>query len=229
MPSAIVGKSWLEQLVYSYVGFARGELSSLRVAQDLALEGVGSIGENRVDPRVAGFGAYFWLSWLLSVLAAAVALVHRRSCRLIFAASCLLALGVLNPSAWWARYVPQLWAVPLILGVMALRLFPRKLLWLPVGLAFYLQAVCAQLYLAQSWWLQRSLSQDVTQQRAALVPQLAHAKRITVGVRWFGAHYFWLKEQGYPVERLPEERVQCEHPIDALKMKLCVDPKPAPQ
>ena len=224
VPGVLAGRSWLKQLLYSYVGFASGKFDWLRVAQELALDGVGTIGENRVDPRVAGFGRYFWLSWSFAALAAVATLLRLRSLRLAFAVVCLLVLGVLNPSAWWARYVPQLWVVPLLLGLLSLSVRPRPMIWLPVGLAFYLQAVCAQLYLGQSWWLQLSLSRTVAQERTNLVAQLAEAEQVRVGATVFGAHYFWLKAQGLPVKRQPEAAVQCAHPIEALKMKLCVEP-----
>ncbi|MED4601078.1 hypothetical protein P9314_10225 [Paenibacillus validus] len=74
------------------------------------------------DVAVAGFGPLFSGALLLALLVLALAL--RRRPGITLAAIGVIALVVvtslINPAAWWARYVPQLWTVPLICVWLAL-------------------------------------------------------------------------------------------------------------
>jgi hypothetical protein len=62
------------------------------------------------DVRLAGFGPLFAMALVIVVVALALLrrpLVHQRW---LLACAAMLALsGLINPQAWWARYVPQLW------------------------------------------------------------------------------------------------------------------------
>lgn len=62
------------------------------------------------DTRIGGFGPWFGGALLLSLL------LIRRSALLLFVAGCLLVSVFANPEAWWARYAPQLWLLPIFLG-----------------------------------------------------------------------------------------------------------------
>jgi hypothetical protein len=89
------------------------------------------------DVRVSGFGPLFGGVMLLSVLLAIVSMVRRRpavpAARFIaFLMVTIWASVLINPEAWWARFVPQLWLFPL-LAVMNCFLTPeRSTRWLGV-------------------------------------------------------------------------------------------------
>jgi hypothetical protein len=71
------------------------------------------------DVRFGGFGPLFSGGLLLAAAAAAAGLLARSrpAALAALAAAALLAAALLNPHAWWARYAPQLWLVPLALAL----------------------------------------------------------------------------------------------------------------
>ncbi len=75
------------------------------------------------DARVAGFGPLFSGVLVLS-LALGLALWWSRPGAAVYAscaAATLLASVLVHEHGWWARYVPQLWLIPLLLVVAAAR------------------------------------------------------------------------------------------------------------
>jgi hypothetical protein len=77
-----------------------------------------------VDLRIGGFGPLFGGAILLALATGLLLWWKAPSSRrdpawLVVAA--LVASVLVNPEAWWARYVPQLWLVPIAVAVIALR------------------------------------------------------------------------------------------------------------
>ncbi len=69
------------------------------------------------DTRIGGFGPWFFMAILLSVVVYCFCRVDDKKKRYAFGTilvSCFVGLFVL-PGGWWARYVPFFWAVPLIM------------------------------------------------------------------------------------------------------------------
>jgi hypothetical protein len=95
------------------------------------------------DVRLAGFGPFF-AAELLAALVALAAAARRFPVRqpldaaLAVAAIALFASVVLFPEPWWARFVPQVWSVPLIVAVLMSRSG-----WLPRGAAFLVVVLAA--------------------------------------------------------------------------------------
>ncbi|MCB0325679.1 MAG: hypothetical protein KDD69_18985 [Bdellovibrionales bacterium] len=73
------------------------------------------------DVRIAGFGPLFALILCSAlVLNAGLLLQHRRVGGMVALMSFVLLTSTLvNPEAWWARYVPQLWFIPLVIAAGA--------------------------------------------------------------------------------------------------------------
>ncbi|WP_460548246.1 hypothetical protein [Comamonas piscis] len=64
------------------------------------------------DLRISGFGPVYSLSVVLAVIAISVLRINWRICGgLLFM---LLLSIVINPHAWWARYSPTMWFIPLV-------------------------------------------------------------------------------------------------------------------
>ncbi|OXM82841.1 hypothetical protein [Paenibacillus rigui] len=82
------------------------------------------------DVAVSGFGPLF--SGILLLSLAVLVLAFRRRSGLTLAALGIIVLlaasAFVNPAAWWARYVPQLWFVPLICVWLALSLKGHRVL-----------------------------------------------------------------------------------------------------
>ncbi len=66
------------------------------------------------DPRAGGFGPYFGAALVLGILTLLATLrVNRRAAAISFGTMGILLLSaLLLPEPWWARFVPQLWLVP---------------------------------------------------------------------------------------------------------------------
>lgn len=74
------------------------------------------------DARYGGFGPLFSGALVLSVLTLASASPRRSRRAMLLAgavSAALLATVLMNPEPWWARYVPQLWLVPLVIALGA--------------------------------------------------------------------------------------------------------------
>jgi hypothetical protein len=87
-----------------------------------------------VDTRVAGLGPLFGGAILLSLFLLATTIPLDKKKTLVFTGLCLLIIcsALVNPDAWWARYAPQLWLLPVLCAMLALSLNnkPQKILGL---------------------------------------------------------------------------------------------------
>lgn len=75
------------------------------------------------DPRVGAFGPFFAASLLLAfaiVIVACRVNVPGMPAALVLVAM-LTGATLANPEGWWARYAPQFWLVPMVLGLWVLR------------------------------------------------------------------------------------------------------------
>ncbi|MCG7316675.1 hypothetical protein [Brevibacillus laterosporus] len=74
------------------------------------------------DARLAGFGPLFGGAVLLTCLVSfALFLRSRQLAKPVFIVSGIIFLTVfINPECWWARYVPQLWFVPILIAMVGL-------------------------------------------------------------------------------------------------------------
>ncbi len=74
---------------------------------------------------IGGFGPWFGGILIVALVVACVLLINATTRRdrtvlaAIFAAAVIGFSGAINPEAWWARYSPQLWLVPLVILLAA--------------------------------------------------------------------------------------------------------------
>ncbi|MCS7463265.1 hypothetical protein N0M98_24380 [Paenibacillus doosanensis] len=118
------------------------------------------------DVAVSGFGP--WFSGMLLLSLVVLALAFRKSPGAAMAAigvMAVLAVSVLvNPAAWWARYVPQLWLVPVICLWLGFSLQGRRLLpaasWLLATVMLVNTAMVTGTYAYHQWdWNQKLRAQ----------------------------------------------------------------------
>ncbi|MAL77698.1 MAG: hypothetical protein CMN55_01065 [Sneathiella sp.] len=85
----------------------------------------------RFDTRRGGFGPFFSLAFITAIAAYAIArMTARRNGKawprtadsLAVTAGVLLGASMFFPESWWARYVPYVWAVPVLLVTASLAL-----------------------------------------------------------------------------------------------------------
>ena len=82
------------------------------------------------DVRTGGFGPLFSGALLLSLTILLIAAwkyrnVLKEHIGLLVVAGLIIVSGFPNPEMWWARYVPQFWAVPSLLALVAIGTRPR--------------------------------------------------------------------------------------------------------
>jgi hypothetical protein len=73
------------------------------------------------DTRIGGFGPWFSGILICSVLLGSFLTLRHQTLRnhFVFLITGLLISILINPEAWWARYAPQLWMIPLIILIYA--------------------------------------------------------------------------------------------------------------
>jgi hypothetical protein len=122
-----------------------------------------------LDTRIAGFGPLFGGAVILSLILLAAAWPLDKKTTLVFTGLGLLIVcsALVNPEAWWARYVPQLWLLPVLCAMLGLAINnrPQRIL----GLAIVL-ALCLNLYLVSGAYFhqQRQDNAIIKNQLAAM-------------------------------------------------------------
>ncbi|MCC7202798.1 MAG: hypothetical protein IT393_09105 [Nitrospirae bacterium] len=84
-----------------------------------------------VDVRVAGFGPLFGGAMVLSVISLIIVLIFNWTSAAFLSISVILLLIIsiiINPVAWYSRYAPQLWLVPVICAGLCFYFRPREIL-----------------------------------------------------------------------------------------------------
>ena len=103
-----------------------------------------------VDSRIAGFGPMFSGMIVLSVLFVLLCRAHLRNKQILALLGLVLASVLINPEAWWARYAPQLYFLPIIILALSYYLAPKPfgsllraalLMSICINLAFYTNAM----------------------------------------------------------------------------------------
>lgn len=176
------------------------------------------------DVAIAGFGPLF--SGALVLALAVLALSFRKRPGVTLAAigviGVLAASSFLNPAAWWARYVPQLWAVPLICLWLAFCVKGNKLLQgAGIALAVVIAAnalLVSGSYVSSQWAWSGELRGQLAQLQSAARPVKADFT------------YSWSNRErlkAYGIEFKEETPLACSDGEKVTLMKsgttLCVD------
>ncbi|MCM3591725.1 hypothetical protein M4D58_13960 [Brevibacillus borstelensis] len=148
------------------------------------------------DVRVAGFGPMFGGAVLLGCLVIfGLLLQKRRAHRPVFLVMAILLFTVLiNPESWWARYVPQLWIIPVLIAVMGLE---SGKAWIQNGSRLLLCALIANAFLVGfGHFIGQSYSHLLLKQQLQAMKQ--STQPVLVDFRHFNANRVRLQEEGIP-------------------------------
>lgn len=76
------------------------------------------------DIRVAGWGPYFGLALIISCVIFILALMKdvRQAMLMLSISGVILITGLLNAEAWWARFTPHFWLIPIFICALAWRI-----------------------------------------------------------------------------------------------------------
>ena len=118
-PEAFRDRSWLEKFTVSlFSRYDYGRRVELKIPLTLT---VGEIGW-MFDARVSGFGPFFSGGIIFTVVAFAAGFRRRAVPPSLWAVLAVTALSVLSsPEAWWARYVPQVWLIVVLIALLPLQ------------------------------------------------------------------------------------------------------------
>jgi hypothetical protein len=126
-----------------------------------------------LDTRIAGFGPLFGGAVLLSVILLATAWPLEKRKTLVCTGLGLLIVcsALVNPEAWWARYAPQLWLLPVLCAMLGLAINskPQRIL----GLAIVL-VLCLNLYLVSASYFERQSKENAILQGQLAEMRTAH-------------------------------------------------------
>jgi hypothetical protein len=128
------------------------------------------------DVAVAGFGPLFSGALVLALVVLLLAFRRRQGMTLaaIGTIVVLAASSFINPAAWWARYVPQLWIVPLVCAWLAFCLKGHRLVnGVGVALVVVLAAnaiLVGSTYLSKQWAWSGELRSQLTELQSAPQP-----------------------------------------------------------
>jgi hypothetical protein len=116
-PTALEGHSAIAKLAFSLGAETANACQNCEAAQ-LKIPFTVRLAEARgamiPDPRTGGFGPLFSAALLLAAtLLILAARARATSATLVASLAFLIGSVLINPEAWWARYAPQLWLVPL--------------------------------------------------------------------------------------------------------------------
>jgi hypothetical protein len=136
-----------------------------------------------LDTRIAGFGPLFGGAVLLSLILLATAWAPDKKKTLAFTGLGLLIVcsALVNPEAWWARYAPQLWLLPVLCAMLGLAINskPQKILGLSIALVLILN-----LCLVSAYYFKQQYTDNVI-----LKSQLAEMRGAHLVLVSFGSDY----------------------------------------
>ena len=170
IPKNFIGKNRLEKLFLSTFSESAStyppEASKLKLPLTIQ-----SVKEREyftnTDVRVAGFGPLFSGAIILTLIVCLLSLrrdlIKTRMTVLI--ASLLMSSILINPEAWWARYVPQLWMLPLLFTILALSLKSNILNFLGYAIIVVLLAnilMVSSIYFENNFKMSQAIEQQLS-------------------------------------------------------------------
>jgi hypothetical protein len=123
------------------------------------------------DARIGGFGPLFGGAVLMGTLLVALAfwLIPRRQATLAALVIAVVLVSVLvNPESWWARFAPQLWLVPALVGAYGLVVSKSRVLQVFSLALLFVMAANVWMTSREYYEGQREMTATVEKQLSAL-------------------------------------------------------------
>lgn len=233
-----LARSRVEQLLLSVFSRSRSIVESEQrgAADQFQLKVPGAIDAaelevffSKTDTRIGGFGPWFSLTVVAALLTAALLVLRgrlswREAAGLAALPAVLLAMALMFPQPWWARYVPQLWLLPPAIAAAAWLLRPgdtlvRRSATVVLALALVNSALVAALFAA------RSVTREMDfQTQAAALRRIAEADGpIPVAADSTPSSLYRLRSLGVAVrERQPADRCDLTPVVVYAHAALCL-------
>lgn len=168
------------------------------------------------DLRIGGFGPFFGITLAVTLLAASL-LIRGRGTDIGLAA---VALGtvlsvIVNPQMWWARFVPQMWLLPVLAASAASRSHMARALAMVIVLLLGVTSLIAVIGRATSAYV-FTLAFDDNLKRLGDAPLLVDTS--VAELNFLPTLTYRLHQQGTTFE---VGQGQCAIPIDLVKIQGC--------
>lgn len=219
-PKNLVGRNRVVKLAYGV--FGRTANPPYRGGLNAAMKPLGALYPSELsyydfaDLRIGALGPWFGLALVAACALTGVgAFASRRNasnaaecgwCALLAGAVALAALA--NPEAWWLRYAPQLWLLPLILSfpwLVAGQRWMRIAAWAVITLQLANAAVVAAGAAVYA--------HDATRALAAQIEDLRQAPFVEANLKDFGSLRWRLEEAGIRVVEKRQLPCDMEYPL----------------
>lgn len=164
------------------------------------------------DQRFGGFGPLMGAIFALTILLVFFMSqkTHHKGVQTAAAVvGVILVTFAIHPEGWWARYVPQMWLLPLVVAAAAISVSKAKSI--TRGIATLLLIIVALNTIGMTTaghTLAKERHQEVENDISILLKKGTHVH--TTSGSQFGASWRRLEEQGMTVDIAP---LHCEHPL----------------
>jgi hypothetical protein len=175
------------------------------------------------DPRINGFGVFYSGIFILSFVGLFISYLKRLTINLkiyMFIILILILSVFVNPECWWARYVPQLYFIPITI-LIYLYLINKKWTktWSLVILALLIlnqSSIGATNYfynMTKTNYINNILK-NIKERNETKVDVLLFFKSTKIKLEKFGIKYNEVRNV---------KDLKCKKPIDLLKSKICIN------
>lgn len=168
------------------------------------------------NTRVGGFGVLFGGAIIVSILTGLTALRIdiKKTILLFLMTGFLFVSALINPEAWWARYVPQLWLIPIFVIILTLQIkdnfyqvkFCQSLL---IWLLFFNIYLVSCVYFYHNFKTTRDLENQLT----------GFAKNhvtLLIDFSYFWSNRIRLKEHGVKFIEVNAQDLPCQQPVSLM-------------
>ncbi len=199
-PPNLIGLNPAEQFLYSIFSVSNYKKVDARLKIPLTFDSSESETFNQADARVGGFGPWFSGIFILTiVLALFLIYINKKNNSLLsnfILLTCLLIFitVMINPASWWARYVPQLWLIPLLLLVCSCQQFTGMLKLLNYAMIFVM--VINVLFVAYSYYTYQNIATGLINKQLDAVKSLSQQKPVKLFTGMFPITEERFKEHG---------------------------------
>ncbi|MEO4054115.1 hypothetical protein [Solibacillus sp. CAU 1738] len=179
----------------------------------------------QVDTRVGGLGPLFGAILILALAGALIwnkAIKERTNRVELIILSIIILSIVINPEPWWARYVPQLWLIPILIMIILIKGYQSK------GRVIF-ASILALLIMGNIIAIEKSYIENTVHRNVELKEQLktlseySQNNEVYVTFDTFRSNRVRLESNG--VRYTERKKLSCENPfsLGSSTTKICVE------
>lgn len=227
-PYNFIGKNRFEKFILSFFGETsnlalEGSKESTRLKIPFTFKPKELIWYAGPDPRINGFGVFYSGIFMLSFVGLFFSYLKEQTKNLkvyLFIILILLLSVFINPECWWARYVPQLYFIPITILIylyLINKKWTKTLSWAILVLLMLNQSSMGAtnyFYNTVKTNYINNILKNIKEKTKTEVDVLLFFKSTKFKLEKFGIKYKEVRN---------EKDLKCEKPFDLLKSKICIN------